>query len=320
MPLSSAHPRVSFIVPLHNCLPLTQALVASLHATVPESPGWELILVDDASRDDTPRWLDAIATGNIRAIRNTANEGFAVSCNRGAAAARGEILVFLNNDLLLTPRWIEPMLAVHDRLGARAGAIGNLQIRMSDGSLDHAGIRINTKGKPEHIRDRRGGSPWSLIRGFRSVDAITGACLLVSSRLWNDLRGFDERFVNGCEDVDFCLRLREANKVNAVALKSTVRHHVSSSPGRKLHDEQNTFRLTLKWRDTLGALAARRWCWEYLSRAWTDPREPVGAWQAMGTLAFGLYLRRKPPALALHAMSRVIDHELERWRDLGLSK
>lgn len=318
MPPSSAPLQVSFVVPLYNCLPLTQAMVRSLRATVPVGLTWELILVDDGSSDETPRWLESITADNIRSIRNAFNEGFAVSTNRGVASARGEIIVLLNNDLVLTPCWLEPMLAVHRRLGEAAGVIGNLQTTMRDGSLDHAGIQINAKGKPEHIRDRWHSSPWAEVRGYCPVEAVTGACLLITRHLWNELHGFDERFVNGCEDVDLCLRAMAARKVNAVALRSSVRHHVSSSPGRKLRDEQNTLRLTLKWRDTLTFLAARRWCWDYLSREWTGPREPLEIRQAATALAFSLHLCPQPPAMALNGMSAAIEHELTRWRELGL--
>ncbi len=293
-------------------------MLQSLQATVPSGLAWELILVDDGSSDGTPRWLESIVSDNIRSIRNPFNEGFAAAVNRGAAAARGEILVLLNNDLVLTHCWLEPMLEVHRRLGNAAGVVGNLQTTVRDSSLDHAGIRINAKGKPEHIRDRWHGSLWSEVRGYCPVEAVTGACLMISRQLWTDLHGFDERFVNGCEDVDLCLRAMSARKVNAVALRSSVRHHVSSSAGRKLRDEQNTLRLTLKWRDTLIVLAARRWCRDYLSREWTGPREPLGIRQALIALAFSLHLCPQPPPMVVNGTSAAIEHELNRWRELGL--
>ncbi|MBP8256730.1 MAG: glycosyltransferase family 2 protein [Opitutaceae bacterium] len=315
----SAIPRVSFVVPLYNCLSLTQAMLASLRTTLPSGLVWELILVDDGSTDETPAWLATLSETNIRSLRNTSNEGFATAVNRGAAIARGELIVLLNNDLVLTKRWLEPMLGVYRRLGSRAGAIGNRQTEVSTGLLDHSGIRIDLKGKPEHMRDGWSGSLFASIRGYRRVIAATGACLLISRKLWMELNGFDTRFVNGCEDVDFCLRALAARKTNAVALGSTVAHHVSSSPGRKLRDEENTYRLTLKWRDTLAILAARRWCWDFLSREWTHPREPAGALDAARALAFGLHLRPQPPAVALAGMSAAIEHEFSRWRELGLA-
>src|SRR5690606_25623817 len=131
------------------------------------------------------------------------NLGYAVTNNRASAAARGEWLVLLNNDLILQPRWLEPMLRLHRRLGPRAGLIGNVQRTVDSGVVDHAGIVINRCGKPEHARSL----PAWWVRPFlpwRSVPAVTGACLLVRRSLWLELGGFDEGFVNGGEDIDLC--------------------------------------------------------------------------------------------------------------------
>jgi GT2 family glycosyltransferase len=138
--------------------------------------------------------------------------------------------------------------------------VGNVQTAVDGGQVDHAGIRINLKGKPEHVRTL----PFRLLprpaaRG--AAEAVTGACLLIDRALWRELGGFDEGYLNGCEDVDLCFRAAEAGRRNVVALRSRVRHHVSSSPGRKRRDEANTRRLTLRWRDRLaagGAAVVRR--------------------------------------------------------------
>src|SRR4051812_854583 len=101
--------RISFIVPLYNCLPLTQAMLASLKATLPAALAHEIIFVDDGSTDGTRAWLSS-GPAPCRTILNDRNLGFAGACNRGAAAASGEFLFFLNNDLVLLPGWLEPML------------------------------------------------------------------------------------------------------------------------------------------------------------------------------------------------------------------
>ena len=97
--------QVSFVVPLFNCLPLTQAMVASLQRTIPAGLEHEIILVDDGSTDGTRAWLDGLSSP-FRTVLNARNLGFAGANNRGAALARGEYLFLLNNDLVLTPGWI----------------------------------------------------------------------------------------------------------------------------------------------------------------------------------------------------------------------
>lgn len=307
--------QVSFIIPLYNCLALTRACLASLRATLPRGLAHEIIFVDDGSTDGTRAWLATLNSPDIRVVLNPRNLGYAAANNRGAALARGDLLVLLNSDLILTRRWLEPMLALHRRLGPRAGVIGNIQRTIATRGVDHSGIVINLKAKPEH-------STWLPPRWLRfllrsrRVPAVTGACALVSRSLWNDLGGFDEAFLNGAEDVDLCFRARAAERINAVALRSVILHHVSASPGRKLRNEANSRRLALRWRNELERLAYHRWCWNYLDREWTSPHPALAHRDARAALFYSLRLRRTPPEIAVAGMRANMDHELARWEKL----
>lgn len=313
--------QVSFIVPLYNCLALTQAMIASLQATLPRTLEHEIILVDDGSTDGTRAWLATLPPGEglgalsspFRVLLNDRNLGYAGANNRGAAVASGRLLVLLNNDLVLTCGWLEPMLAAHRRLGARAGVIGNIQLDAQTLATDHTGMVINLKAKPEH--DRTLPPRWlRWLRRTRCVAAVTGACAMIERELWQQLGGFDESFKNGGEDVDLCFRARAAGRTNAVALRSVVRHHVSSSPGRKLRDEANSYRLALRWRHELEQAAHRRWCWDFLEREWTTPHAANTYSDARGALAYALHLRRSAPPVAIEGMRLAMDRELERWQ------
>jgi len=302
---------VSFVVALFNCLPLTRAMVASLRATIPARLDFEIILVDDGSTDGTREWL-ATLKAPFRVLLNDRNGGYAAANNRGAAAAGGEILVFLNNDLVLTPGWLGPMLAAHHRLGSRAGLIGNVQFDARSGLLDHSGIRFTRKGKPAH-RGRRFSDLFRFVLPVRRADALTGACFLTSRALWNELGGFDEGYLNGCEDVDLCLRATAAGRVNAVALRSRILHHISMAPGRKDRDEANTHRFTVIWRERLVELALPDWCRHHFETFLPEPRDypdPDMAWQIFLYLAG---LRRKPPRAAVPGVRAAIDVEIARW-------
>ncbi|MDD3180907.1 MAG: glycosyltransferase family 2 protein [Opitutaceae bacterium] len=307
--------KVSFIIPLYNCLPLTQAMLASLRATLPPGLAHEIILVDDGSTDGTREWLASLRDPPFRVVLNERNLGYAGANNRGAALARGEFLALLNNDLILTARWLEPMLAVHDRLGASAGAVGNVQRHADTGAVDHTGIFINARGKPEH--DRILSCRYLLPGlGWQHADAVTGACMIVRHDLWRQLGGFDEAYVNGCEDVDFCFRAAAAGRTNAVALRSVVRHHVSASPRRKLRDEENTYRLTLRWRDTLAGLAAREWCRNLLEQYREPSAERAGPGQALAALLYWSRLRFHPPSSVITRTQFALENELRRWRSM----
>jgi hypothetical protein len=207
------------------------------------------------------------------------------------------------------------MLAACRQLGSKAGVIGNVQYDAHTGAVDHCGIFINPKAKPEH--DHALPPFWlRYLRPLQMVGAVTGACALIPRAVWNRLDGFDEGFSNGGEDVDFCFRARAVGLRNTVALRSSVRHHISASPGRKLRDEQNSRRLALKWRVELEQLALRRWCWDYLVRDWTTSHDPIDHASARAVLLYGLHLRRTPPSIAITGIRTAMDRELERWSRL----
>src|ERR1700690_673884 len=270
-PRGDATPRLSVVTPLFNCLDPPRAMLASLQGSMPPGISHEIILVDDGSTDGTREWI-ARLRDPFRVILNERNLGFGAATNRGAGVARGGVLALLNNDLVLREGWLPPMLEALAGLGARAGLVGNVQLDANTLEVDHSGIAVNAKGKPEH--ERRGAGALSrALHPVRRVVAVTGACVLVASDAWRRLGGFDEAYFNGCEDVDRCLRAGEAGLANAGAVRSGVLHHVSSSPGRKLRDEENTRRLVQRWRPVLASLGWRRWTRDHFARVIQDPRD-----------------------------------------------
>ena len=314
--------KVSIIVPLFNCLPLTQAMLASLRATLPAGLAHEIILVDDGSTDGTREWLtgqgpSVVSLSNplagldppCRAILNDRNLGFAGACNRGAADAAGEFLFFLNSDLILQPGWLEPMLAVFT---ARpdAGLVGNVQLNAATGAVDHTGIFFNHQGKPAHHTARPLAGRFT---GERTVPALTGACCALTRALWRELGGFDEGFVNGGEDIDLCLRASAAGRRHYVALRSVVRHHISASPGRKLRDEQNSYRLMQRWGAAIAGQIPRAWCWNHLASHWEDPRDFPDPRFAFAAVFYVLRLRQTPPPGAVAGSRHAVARELARW-------
>lgn len=305
---------VSFIIPLYNCLALTQAMLTSLRATIPVGLSHEIILIDDGSTDGTRAWLATLEDPTLRVIQNDRNLGFAKTNNRGASTAHGEILVLLNNDLVLRPHWLEPMLGAHRQLGARAGLVGNVQLDVRSGAVDHVGISFDRKAKPEHDRT----PPTRLAKLFgpvRPVPAVTAACVLISGTLWRTLGGFDEHYLNGGEDVDLCFRARAAGYTNAVALRSVVLHHVSASAGRKLRDEANSERLARRWRLEFIHCAARGWCRDFFTTILADARD----YDHRLALRIGLFacgLMPAPPIEAVQALNQALELEFVRWQAL----
>lgn len=259
-------PLISFVVPLHNHLPETQAMLSSLLGSLPAGLAYELILVDDASSDGTPEWLEQLTLPQLRWLRNTENQGYSVTNNRGVAEARGKILGLLNNDLLFAPGWLEPMLEVLQHPAGKVGLVGNVQYRVADGALDHAGVQLNLRGQFEHIRalpaDRPAAAlPW-----------VTGACVLVWRELFLAVGGFDPRYRNGCEDIDLCFKLRRAGKQVHIAYHSQVRHHVSLSRSTTSEQNERNSRLLFSlWRQEIKQRLATAWITELAHSAPLSP-------------------------------------------------
>ena len=235
-------PAISFIVPVHNRLDCTRDFTTSFFNTVGDVD-YELIFIDDFSSDGTAEYLAALNHGNIHVHTNPERSGFAKSVNRGVQVARGKLLGLLNNDLVFLPGWLEPMLNCY-RKGLRVGVVGNIQRDIRTKAIDHAGIVFDLVGLPDHYGKNY---PFIFPFSYREFPAVTAACLLVSKALFKKNGGFDERFQNGCEDVDFCLRLGKRGYRHIVAGKSTVLHHVSASPGRRARDKENNKLLLQTW-------------------------------------------------------------------------
>ena len=235
--------QVSFIIPVFNQLAHTRACYRALYEHVPTSTGHEVIWIDDASDAETRDFLESI-TGNHRVIHLAQNQGFATATNTGAAVASGQWLCLLNNDVELTEGAVAEMIRVADAHND-AGIIGCVQVSSHDGSVDHTGIDFIDGGYPVHQRTE--------IKALQSgprdrvVPAVTAACCLVNRAWFLNIGGLDTRYRNGFEDVDLCLRAREAGWQIYLANRSIVKHAVSTSQGRGRHEYRNAQKFLERW-------------------------------------------------------------------------
>jgi GT2 family glycosyltransferase/glycosyltransferase involved in cell wall biosynthesis len=191
---------VSIVIPTFNNLALTQGCLAALRAT---APGAEIVVVDNASTDGTREWL--ASQPGLVAILNEENLGFARACNQGLDASSGELVLYLNNDTIPQPGWLEPLAAA---LEDPAVGIAGAKLLYEDGTIQHAGVavrQLDGDPYPFHVHlCAPADAPY--VSRSRDVQMVTGACLLAR----RDLARFDEAYVNGHEDLDLCLRAREA--------------------------------------------------------------------------------------------------------------
>lgn len=299
-------PKVSFIIPLFNHLVHSQAMLASLQATMPAGMAHEIILIDDFSTDDTRDWLATFDGPHIKTLLNPHNLGYARTNNRAASVATGEILALLNNDLLFEPGWLEPMLHTLLSPTLNAGLVGNVQYHVADGTLDHAGVLLNPNAQFGHIQTLAVGAPQ-----HTKALAVTGACMLLRKVDFDAQGGFDEQFVNGCEDIDLCFKLRATGKAIYVANTSRIRHHVSLSRDRtSLQNERNSRHLFGRWRKVIKQELAALWA----TLLQTGPHAYAGL--LSGNLAPTFVAT--PQAAARVIAETMLLREEYRWaRDLG---
>lgn len=164
---------------------------------------------------------------------------FASNCNQGAADAQGEILCFLNDDTLVQPRWLDPLVQALDDDAHIAGA----RLIYPDGTIQHAGVYFALHDGVLH------GHNWLIERASGPVDAVTGACLAVRKADFMELDGFDETYRNGNEDIDFCLKVRAAGGKVVYCADSTVIHYESrSGAARWAHVAENVRLLNERWK------------------------------------------------------------------------
>ncbi|GAA4249212.1 glycosyltransferase [Azospirillum formosense] len=218
-------PTVRIVTVNWNAGDLLRACAASVPSALTGAFALEaMVVVDNASADGSADGLeaDALVTGGgpLTVLRNPVNRGFAAACNQGAAGSRADWLLFLNPDTRLSERSLPPALAfLAEPAQARTGVLG---IRLVDeaGRTQRSCARVPTPGRilaqavgldrlwpgrfPPHFM-----AEWDHLDS-RPVEQVMGAFLLIRRSLFEELDGFDERFFVYFDDVDLCLRARQA--------------------------------------------------------------------------------------------------------------
>jgi len=236
-------PLCSIIIPVHDRLELTRDCLHALACVTGDVPT-EVIVVDNASTDGTVEFLAGLGS-RVRTVRNPENVGFARACNQGAALARGDYLVFLNNDTIPLPGWLAALVAEveHD---AGVAVVGS-RLLYPDGSLQHAGVVFSRAvWGPYHVYQRLPGD-FAPANHRRELRAVTAACVLVRRTAFVAAGAFDEAYRNGFEDIELCLTIGARGGRVVYQPASVLYHLESQTPGRKAHDRENWIRLRQRW-------------------------------------------------------------------------
>ncbi|MBP8696457.1 MAG: glycosyltransferase [Syntrophobacterales bacterium] len=250
----------SIIIPVFNQVDFTSRCLEALYANTPLDRVHEVIVVDNASSDGTVAFLEEARKRypKLKVLNNRENLLFARACNQGADIAGGDVLVFLKNDTEPRPGWFDRAMERLERDDS-IGAVG-VKLLYPDGTVQHCGIQFFRNVHPSY-------TVWPLHRHLHAsaddprvnvpsdVDAVTGACLFIRTRLFRRIGGFEEGYGMYFEDTDLCFKVRRAGKRVFYEPASVVIHHEGkSSPTRDVvHalNETSARRFFKTWKEDL---------------------------------------------------------------------
>lgn len=252
---ATATPAVSVIVPVYGQLAYTLNCLDALLAHRSKHT-FEVIVVDDCSQDASRDWL-----GRVRGVRmhaRRANGGFIAACNDGAVQARGQWLVFLNNDTRVVAGWLDALIDSFSCL-PDAELVGS-KLFYPDGSLQEAGGLIWRDGSAwNYGRNDDSGRPEYCYA--RPVDYVSGASIAIARAVWDEIGGFDARYAPAYgEDSDLALKIRygRGRQVWMQPLSRVIHYEgqtsgVDVTRGVKACQVRNAQTLFDVWKETLSA-------------------------------------------------------------------
>lgn len=245
-------PRASIIISAYNNIAFTSNCVKSLVDSMPLIP-YEVIIADDGSDDTTREWCASVA--NIRHIITGNKQGFVLNNNEAAKFAKGEFLVFLNNDTVVQPGWLDSLAHTFDRQ-SNVGLVGS-QLIHGNGALQEAGGIVWRDGSAWNFgRNEDPGKPE--FNYTRDVDYCSAAAIMIPKAVFEALGGFDPLFAPAYyEDTDLAFRVRQLGMRVVYQPKARVVHFEGKSNGTSLteglkrYQEANAGKFRERWKRSL---------------------------------------------------------------------
>lgn len=249
-------PKVSLIL-LNRDKPLLTRTAALAAASSKPGVPFEILCVDNGSSAENLRDLLDCEV-DMRFLEFPENKGFGEANNLAASEARGEFLLFLNNDAFLRPAAIREMLQSFNN-AMDCGAAGAV-LRWPDGRIQEAGCSLREDGTAHrHGRDEPRFRPDSLLR-FQPVDYVSGACLLIRRQVFLEIGGFDPVYSPAYyEDTELCMRLRDkgksvylASRAECYHIENATSHTLESAEWATRQSEKNRLLFLERWGECLG--------------------------------------------------------------------
>ncbi len=226
-------------------------------------PNFEIVVIENNSKsDEIFAYYDEIQKKwpNVQVVRWQGPFNYSAINNYGASFANGKHLTLLNNDTeVISPDWIQEMLMFSQR--SDVGAVGAM-LYYPDDTIQHAGVILGIGGVGGHSHKyfkRNNYGYMSRLTYAQNLSAVTAACLMVKKSIWDQLGGLDEDFQVAFNDVDFCIRIRQAGYLNVWTPFAELYHYESKSRGiedtsvKRKRFESEVRRFQARWAKELAA-------------------------------------------------------------------
>ncbi|MDD3877592.1 MAG: glycosyltransferase family 2 protein [Bacteroidales bacterium] len=241
--------KVSIIIPSRNKADLLKKCLRSIEKKTTYK-NYEVILIDNNSDEkDFFNLVKQYTRQNVMSFKCVQDKepfNFSRLINLGRKHSNGEYLILLNNDTeVITPDWIEAMMehAQRDSIGV-VGA----KLLYDNDTIQHAGVIVGLGGAAGHVlvgEYRDGPGYFNYVNMLNTYSAVTGACFMVRTDLFDKVGGFDEGFGTEYNDVDFCLKVVEAGHRNLYVPHCELYHYESMSRGHP-HSTYEAYKKHLK--------------------------------------------------------------------------
>lgn len=230
-----SRPLVSIIIPNSEHIPDLDRCIRSIYEKT-HYMRFEVIVVENNSRTvETFSYYQRLKETHADcqiAVYEEKEFNFSKICNFGRTEARGEYLLFLNNDTeVISPDWISEMLQLCQL--DEVGVVGAM-LYYPDNTVQHAGVILGLGGYAGHSHKyaMRGRSGYMFRQAcVQELSAVTGACMMVKATVFDRAGGFDPGFEVAYNDVDFCLRVRDRGFSVLFTPYAELYHHESKSRG-----------------------------------------------------------------------------------------
>lgn len=253
-------PLVSILIPNKDQADTLKNCLESIFKKT-DYPNYEIVIIENNSTEpETFAYYEEVQKehSNVRVITYTGEFNYSAINNEGVREAKGEYLLFLNNDIeVISPYWIREMLGFCQR---KDTAIVGAKLYYPDDTVQHAGVVVGLCNFAGHIlmhHTRHDNGYFGKLKATQDISAVTAACLLMKRSVFEEVHGFDEAFVVSLNDVDLCLKAREAGYLVVMDPNVELYHYESKSRGyENTPEKQERFRKEIarfqeRWSDIL---------------------------------------------------------------------